>query len=445
MTNRVTRGRALLTELLSVRPPEYFILVFDDAIEFVRVSGRGGMDSLYRETITREDSQDWETFCHNLSKHPAYFGQPVRVLIGNRRAWTYFKRLEGTSPAKLLEKLQAVPTSHMELNQKTALIQKQRVFVLQAIEKDYLRSIELAARNCGIQVLDVATLAAQLLTGCPSPSPGRAASSVFRFNGSQSWYSVSANNGGILVDRLPTALSDLAETEVFDHLEWTYQTKDAVRTVFNGVPKKTQTGLYQTSLLGRVLRSSLKRQQLLRTIVYKTASSRPALGLRVGLNSTRLLAILLIMLTLLLGIVTGFTSVWSSKIEQPLEDFQHRYSTKLQLLSRLEQLKAEESRLRSAQGPPRQTAALASAFCQRAFGGLFLTELAVRYSTEDSVVVEAKGAAKRESTVFALRDHLAEQLQPLPVTVNSVRPRQRTSSQGTDSLFTFGLTVTLHE
>jgi hypothetical protein len=60
-------------------------------------------------------------------------------------------------------------------------------------------------------------------------------------------------------------------------------------------------------------------------------------------------------------------------------------------------------------------------------------------------LVEAKGAARREATVFGLRDHLAELLEPHAVTVTSVRPQQRAGREGVDSLFTFGLTVSINE
>jgi hypothetical protein len=215
--------------------------------------------------------------------------------------------------------------------------------------------------------------------------------------------------------------------------------------VFVDQPNKASSTNFKPCSLRQVFRSGMKRQQTTRTLAYRVTSSRAALGLSLALNSARLLALSLVAATLLLGMVTGITALWSSGVEQPLEDFQHRYSSRLQLANRLEQLKDQESHLRAAQGAPRRTATLASAFCQKAFGSLFLTELTVRYSSEDSVIVEARGSAKREATVFALRDHLAELLDPGQVTVNSVRPRQKTGREGIDSLFSFGLTVTLDD
>ncbi len=441
----VTRSRAILTELLSVSTLEYYIVATEDEIGFWIVS-RSRIDYLYREPTFGVEGIDFEGFCRKLRDHPAYFGQPLHILVGNHRAWTYIKRLEGTSPAQLLEKLQTIPTTHLQLLQKTILLQQQRIFVLQAIERDYLKTIESATRVNGIQVLDIATLGARLLAGCPLPPVGKSSTYLYRFEGNHAWFTVFTAKGDILIDPLPTELCDQSRTEIMDTLDTAYHGKTTEnRSVFEGQSKVASSAAQKALRLGQVLRSGIKTQQVIRTLTYRVASSRPALGLNIVLNSARLLAMSLMAVALLLGMATGVTALWSAGVERPLEDFQHRYSTRLQLANRLEQLKTEESKLRTVQGAPRQTAALVSAFCQKAFGSLFLSELTVRYSSEDSVMVEAKGSARREATVFALRDQLAELMAPNPVTVNSLRPRQRTGQAGIDSLFSFGLTVTLHE
>jgi hypothetical protein len=157
-----------------------------------------------------------------------------------------------------------------------------------------------------------------------------------------------------------------------------------------------------------------------------------------------LLAAIVVTATLLLTVAAGITSLWSNSLTEPIDDFQHRYSTKLELSRQRDLLQEQESQLSSDQGKPHQTAAIASAFCQKAFNKLFLTQLTIQYAEDDQILIEAQGASRRESTVFTLREHLVKQLKPHPVTVNSLKPQR--SARGTpDSLFTFGLSVKIDE
>jgi IS1 family transposase len=180
----------------------------------------------------------------------------------------------------------------------------------------------------------------------------------------------------------------------------------------------------------------------MKALAYGTQHSRTANSLRVGLNSARLLVTILLAGTLLLTAAAGITAAWSSSFTESIDDFQYRYSTKLSLTQELADLKEQEQQFLSQQGRPRQTAAAISSFCQKSFSNLFLTDLSVVYSEDDRMIVEARGSAKREGSVFALRDHLEQLVAPSEVTVNSIRPQQRNVRGGADSLFTFSLSVT---
>jgi len=445
-STKLTLRRVLFSDLLALRPPEYYILAHDDRIQFVRATRKVGLEVLYEESVGEDQIAALESFCRNLSTQSVYFGQPVRILIANRQAFTYFKRLDKTSPAQLLEKLQALPRDRFEIRQKTVQLGDQRFFTLQAIDRDYLKAIGQSGRSCGLNTIDIATLNAQLFATGPTPGMGKAASCLFCLAGEREWYSVFSANGDILIASLPEAWSGKTAAYAFEQMDAAlHNSGPAQHVLFTGDLTAPQSSKIAVSPLGRLFQVGPKRQSVLKTLSYRLPSSRFATGLKVALNSSRLLVSILAGITLLLGLATGVTGVWSTGLAEPLEHFQHRYSSRLSLLQQLDRLKAEERTLLSVQGNPRQTAAIVSSFCQQVYSGLFLTELSVRYSPGDSIAVDARGTARREATVFAWRDHLAEQLLPYPVTVNSLRPR-RSQGRGTlDSVFTFGVTATLYD
>lgn len=442
---RTTLGGVLATELLAVRPVEYFVIVSDRSVQFIRVRGRDRIDLLLHRMAQDNTGQTFDAFCQELIRHPSFTGQPIKLLIDNDHAFTYIKRLDKVTPAQLFDKLTSIPKDNLETSQTTFAAGSSKIFVWQGIDRAYLDSIKQSISQTGLSVTDISTLAAHFLIGGLCPEPDQSAACLYRLSPNEQWYSIFTTKGDILFDRLPESITDSDPTNIFDQLTESY-----------GLPSDTDVTMYDNTQdtkpqvtksmrpVGELFRLGSRKQKTLRPLSHMTDSSRTTNILKVACNSARLLATIVVAATLLLAFAAGLTSIWSHSLAEPIDDFQHRYTAKLELSRQLDNLREQEAQLSATQGTPHQTAAVVSAFCQRSFNQLFLTQLTVQYAEDSQILVEALGAARRESTVFALHEHLAEQLEPHAVTVNSLKP-QRSARGVPDSLFTFGLSVKIDE
>lgn len=443
--SRTTLGGVLATELLTLRPVEYFIVVNDRSMQFIRVRGQSHIDLLLNQVIRDSHTQAFDAFCRELTKHSSFIGQPIKLLIDNRHAFTYIKKLDKITPAQLFDKLSSIPKDNLETSQTTFEAGSSKIFIWQGIDRTYINSIKQSISETGLPISDISTLAAHFLIGGPWPEPDKSAVYLYRFSSEEQWYSIFTTQGDFLFDRLPESIAASNPNNIFAHLTETYGLlPDSDRVLYGPLPDAKSPATVGNRPVGKLFRLSSRKQKTLRPLLHQTDSSRITNTLRVASNSIRLLATIIVAATLLLSLMAGVTSIWSNSLVEPLDDFQHRYSTKLELSRQLDLLQEQETELSAAQGKPRQTVAIASAFCQRSFNQLFLTQLTVQYAEEGQILVEAQGAARRESTVFALREHLAEQFESHSVTVNSLK--QQRSGRGTpDSLFTFGLSVKIDE
>jgi len=445
-TSQMTSGRVMLGELFSLQPTEYYIIVTRRSIDLVRVRSKGRMEVLVHSEALDTPEASWEAFCRRVADFPGYFGQPVRILIHNDKVFTYLRRLVNESPAQLYERLTAIPKDNLETRQAILDRANTRLFVWQAIYRDYLQSIAKSLSTNHIKATEILSLAGFLLTAGPVLRKDRPSTYLFNLPSGDRLYVVFSGDGGILVDSLPDQDAPDLPQNTFTRIDEAYHAPlTSKHMLFVSYMAKTSNAAGEKQILGKLFRLSASTQSEIRRLSYSSTVSRTATALRVALNATRLLTAILISVAVVLAAVAGLMNLRSASLTQPIDEFQERYSAKLRLTQDMESLKAETARLRSEQGNPRQSAAIISSFCQRAFGGLFLTDLTLQYGEAAKVQVEAKGAARNEASVFALRDQLAEQMDPYPVTVNSVRPQGRGIRGPGDSLITFGLSVSISE
>ena len=445
-THRMTLGRSPLSELFSVRPPEYYIIVAEGGVSLARVDGRGRTDLLLQSKEYESPELTWEEFSRRLKEFPGYFGQPVRVLIHNSRIITYIRKLETESPVQLYERLTGIPKEKLELRQTILNRPEGRLFVWQGIDRDYLAILEKSLSANQVQVTDIISLGAFLLLEDTLPAKGEPATHVYQLPGGEQMYAVLAAEGGVLIDSLVSDHEADNIQGVFCSLDQTFHGSSTSRHLFYELQTvSSKVAARSTRLFGRLLRPGTRAQNEIKQLSYRPIASRTASTIRTALNSVRLLAAILLAVTVVLTLAAVLIGAWSSRLAQPIDEFQERYNTKLRLTHEMETLKTDLTKLRSDQGSQRQTAVIASAFCQQSFSGLFLTDLTIQYADNGQAEVEAKGAARNEASVFALRDHLGRLFEPYVVTVNSVRPQGRGARGPADSLITFGLAVALHE
>jgi len=443
---QMTSGRVLLGELFSFQPTEYYIIVTQRSIDLVRVRSKEGVEVLLHTEALDSPEASWETFCRKLTDSPAYFGQPVRILIHNDKVFTYLRRMDSESPAQLYERLAAIPKNNLEIRQTILDRATTRLFVWQAIDRDYLKSITKSLPTCHIKATEILSLAGFLLTAGPFPGKDQPSTFLYDLPSGDRLYAVFSADRGILANSLPDQDAPDFPESTFARIDEAYHAPIAskhISFVSHTASLNNTTG--ERQILGKLFRLSAKTQSEIRRLTYSSQVSRTATTIRVALNSVRLLTTILLSVAVLIAAGAGLMDLRSASLAQPIDEFQERYSAKLRLTQEMESLKAEAARLRSEQGNPRQSAAIISSFCQRAFGGLFLTDLTLQYGEAAKVQVEAKGAARNEASVFALRDHLARQMEPYQVTVNSVRPQGRGARGSADSLITFGLSVSISE
>ncbi len=444
MSNKiVTNGSLVKGELLTLIPAEYIILAGRRRIELVRISRRGKLDVLVKTDAGQDATEAFRNHCKLLSSHKAYFGQPVKVLVYNDRAFTYFKRLDNVSPAQLFEKLKSIRKDDLKFLHTTAKIGKSTVFAWQAIDEEYLKALQESAQAHGILVTDIATLDSQLSLNGPVPNPGGSATHLYRMSSGETCYTVFDSADDIVFGMVGKAQALEDSGDMFKSLNAIYHAEDV----------EPKPGFYSTDrsdvgngmLLGSLLRTKTRRQKTLKALSHRSTSGRTANMLRVALNSGRLLVTILMALTLILGMTAGITGLWAGTLEEPLESFQQQYSTRLGLVQELDSLESLERDSRSDHGTSRQTASIVSTFCQKSYKGLHLTGISVRSVSGDSTLVEVEGASMKETTIFSYHRHLSELIRPNGPTLNSVRPQVRNSRNRTDSLFTFKMSMKLYE
>lgn len=445
-THRMTLGRAMLSELFSVRPPEYYVIVTERDINLVRVDGRGRIDLLLQTTEFESPELTWEEFSRRLKGLSGYFGQPVRVLIHNSRIITYIRKLETESPAQLYERLIGIPKEKLELRQTILSRTEGRLFLWQGIDRGYLTALVDSLSACQVQVTDIVSLAVFLLLADTIPAKGQPATHFYQLPGGEKMYAVFATDGGVLIESLAPDPETGDVQGIFSSLDQTFHASHTSQhLLYELQTASNKVAATSARLFGRLLRPGTKAQTEIKQLSYRPPVFRTASTIRTALNSARLLATILIAVTVVLTLAAVSVGIWSSRLAQPIDEFQERYSNKLRLSREMETLKADLTKRRSGLGAQRQTAAIVSSFCQQSFSGLFLTDLTIQYADNGQAQVEAKGSARNEASVFALRDRLGRQFDPFVVTVNSVRPQGRGTRGATDSLITFGLAVALHE
>ncbi len=447
MSNQtVTNGSLVKGELLALVPAEYIILAGRKLIEFVRISRRGKLDVLVETDAGQSASEAFVNHCKLLSSHKAYFGQPVKVLVYNDHAFTYFKRLDNVSPAQLFDKLKSIRKDDLKFLHTTIKTGKSTVFAWQAIGTEYLKALQDSAQAHGILVADIATLDSQLSLNGPVPDPGSPATHVYMMPSGETCYAVFASAGDIVFGTVAEAQAHEDSGELFERLNAIYHAEDVEpKPGFYVSDGTSGADIGNSKLLGSLLRTKTRRQKTLKALSHRSAIGKTANTLRVALNSGRLLVTVLMALTLLLGITAGIAGLWASTLEEPLESFQQQYSTRLSLSRELDSLESVERELRLEHGACRQTASIASTFCQKAYNGLYLTGLTVSTVADESTLVEVEGASKREATVFSYHRHLSDLVRPHVLTLNSVRPQMQNSRGRVDSLFTFKMSMKLYE
>ena len=439
--NRIKR--AFAHDFLTVVPPEYYILVLEHSLDYVRVGRGGSLEVLHSLDSTGKESEDFERFCRELRDHATYYGQALRILLHNHRTFTYFKALDKVSPAQLLDQVKTIVSPDQVTLQRSIETGSRRVFALQVFDKEYLKRVRAAVEGSGLAVTDILTLDAFLLATPLFHGPG-ASTALCEFPDNAALYTVATASGDILVGSVPEALRIKSSDELMTELEHVFHFGNtSAKSHHVCEPSKTMASELTTKPLGKLFRMGPSAQRLIRAMSLKAATSSTARILAVTLNSARLLASFMVGLALLVALTAGVVAVRSATVEEPLEEYQKLYSEKLGIEREVNELKEELRDVKREQGNSRITATLVSSFCQRSYPELFLTEIEVRYSGTDSVHVDARGMTTRESAAFSLRDDLAETLRPYAVTINSLRPRQSIGRGAVDSLFTFGISVAI--
>ncbi len=426
-----------LRDALSVRPVEYYIIVFQRRIEFIRVSNRRMYEVLLATDDYDSSPEALSRFLTDLKKSGQYFGQPVSVLIGNHQQFAYIRKIGADGPAAALRKLKYLDTDSVALTHTLQKRGKSTYLIAQGIESAFHQSISDVIQTHGLSATSLLTLPVFLFLRLPKGELECGGIVIADFGQGDMSYFVPDKNGGV---HYGASDSNATAEELMSSIQAQHATDfdSASVTIYSqqkraGNPTQPLAGLLMQRMASPRIPASLAG----------TSGKTPRI-LQTVTNSMKLFMMICLAVLSLLAVVTGALGLMVDDDEARVGQYQQTYSEFLEVSRVLDSLSTAAQVLAEQQGGGQSKAALTGMLCQTSVNGLYLLGAAVRETSDDTTRVELEGIAKNEAAVFSYNRKLNEVSDPLKFVMSSVRPELVNQQGAVDTLVRFSFYMVVH-
>lgn len=426
-----------LLDLITPRAVEYLVIAGSERVDLVRLTGSKKHKILRHFTSPENGDDILMSFLEEIKSFPEYFGQPLTILLDNDHTFIYAKRLDGTTPADLMTRLQLIRNDNLDLSCSVKESSHGRLFVAQGIEQDYLKAIGETITKNQLPVSLVSTLAGFLMMAAPVPLRGQPTIDMFDWGLGDLSYLAWDDGNSIVYGRERTQSGSSA---LLDRLKESFKCEDDLTAVnqyqMSGSRHDSQRNL------ACLLRRGLDRKT--GQLHKKVSSSRSAVVQSRTVNIAKLLVLVLGVSAILSGLVASTAAVISSVGSDVTSDYQQRYTVKLSLERKLDSLSTIMETASDTHPASNRSATFASLFCQKRLKGLYLTRLSIKHLTNDSVMIEVQGKTNRESSIFRYVDVINDLTSASRLEINAITPEVITKRTSADTLQTFMMSMKTH-
>jgi len=431
-----------IRELLSLIPPEYLLLLEQDAVSLIRLSSRSRGEIIRSKrlttVLTRKEITD---LFGEMRQAGEYYGQPLTVVANRQENCTYARRVNKSDSAGIYARVRLLQQDNSELQTQMFQKHEDKIFVAQAFDKDLITFLCEALEEAGVYAERVISLSTVLIRDALNARGSANSIAFYRLPRGNTVYLIQDVKGNVFFNNLESHKFSGGLEEMATSLRETFF-GPGVDVEIDAI---AETGEAGSSIKHRPLAAALRRatrsSRKLGNLAMKTNLSRLAVAARIAVNSARLLAMVLGAAFILSALSAGITGLAAMSDEDSIETYQEFYGAKLSLERTRDSLLSVESQVSASRRPTRELAPVVSAFFQRKFNPLALTRIYVSNVSAESTFVEISGSAENEDIIFKYIDVVSPYVSPYNLNMSSMQPDIRNMRGASDTTVTFKLRI----
>lgn len=430
----------LVRDWLSLTPPDYFLFLSQDSVSLIRLARGNRLEVLHGKELSGPVVADKiADFCRDLRQSGFYYGQPLSVIVSRPELFTYAKRMNRAKSAEIFERVRLLSQEGFDLQTHLFQARLDRIFVAQAFDKNLIASLRKALHDTGIYAEQIVGLSTVMIRAAMGRGVSENSIEIHLWPRILTTYLIQDDRGNIVFNTLdsepsPGELDATASSlrEVFFEPEARVETK-----IYSPVDDKV-AGSRQLPLVS-ILKRGIQSARKIGSLALRTELSRPAVALRIAINSARLLVLVLGAAFVISALTAGITGIAALSDDDLIEDYQEHYQAKLELERTRDSLLMIEQQVFSERRPTRDLAPIVSAFCQRRFNSLALTRVYIGNVSAESTFVEIGGSAENEDVIFRYVEAVSPFVAPYSLNMSSMQPEIRSLRGAADTTITFKL------
>lgn len=436
----------LMRETLSLSPPEYFCILNRTEATFQKIIPKKKSQIISSIVGDSADISVVEELFKKLKDSKEYYGQSVIVLINNSAAYAYIKFLKEQKLQQVADVVKSLQNDEVKFSQAVSSNAQYPLFTGQGIKKDYLSKLESLSKKYQIPITEIVTLPAYLalnLSKVQSVQPGIA---LYQLGPNWLQYLLWDSHGNVVSGQASAIQEkDTLESAAGKLKSDLFEPGAKIPVYFYSLTKSIVSSEIKQADLSLALGSDVNKARKTRSYFYKPLEAKQSRGIQAALNSFRLLALTLATVCSIALFAALITTLAGMGKGENIEHFQTLYSNTMKLERELDSLKQLSHFIVSKQPVNVNAASIVSGFSQKKYKDVFLTQLSVNKLASDSVRVEARGLARKESGVFNYQQHLNAEFDPTKITLNSLKPEIQTNRETVDTLLVFSFGVLINE
>jgi len=431
-----------LRELPSLRSNSFYLLIDNGLIQFCRQSKGSSLTLLQHQEYDSPDLADLEQFVIKLCSAKYYYGQPITVLLGGSKVYTYMRDLKQSAPGQMQDRLATLRNGKSAYASSVIDDTNNRLFLFESFDRNYVESLQKVFTKHDLSILNISTIGSHLINSEQFLATSGEALHLFNLPKRPPCFLANNCRGEIAYGEVRMNKTAKPDNQTVDSIKRAYFDEDSEVAVYHHTfnpeePTLSTSSQTKASILTRIQRSVSHSGQ---TTGIKTFSSPRAKALEIASNSLRLLTAILAGLSLIGLLSLAVLTALGRGDDEQLSKYQTTYSVKLRLLNEVDRLRGEQARLLASFGSVHRSAAIVSWLCQQSYNDLWLDRISLRWVSSDSLFVNVEGHAKQESTAFLLNQRLNKRISPYSFSLSSLKPeilRNRSSSDTTVSFKLF--------
>lgn len=435
-----------IRESLSLSSPEYFCLLDKTEAIFLKVKTKKKVEVILQVSGDSSSLRFLEDFFKRLSFLNEYYGQPLTILINNSAAYSYIRILKERKLNQIAEIAKGLQNEEIKFSQVVRNDAKSPVFISQGIRKTYLAQLETVCERLKIPILDITTLPAYVTLNSPAPQLESCGISFYQFAQGKLQYLIRDDSGNVIPGQVNISEQENSLSNVVSDLREQFLCEEKqVNIELYSIDNKLVQKDFKSFQLASLLRQSANWSRKNSKYLHKTKSNKIARGFQIAINSARLLLLVLISICSISIASALITMQLASVKDQNITKYQNLYSNTMRLQTELDSLNQTKERIVSNHPEKTHAADILSAFCQKRYNDLYLSQISLIKLQTDTVRIEAKGMSKTESRVFTYHKQLNDEMGIYKLSLNSLKPEIQNYRETQDTVFVFNLSALVSE